>query len=95
MGVHWAADCAFFSRGFIVTSTTMNTNRQVSLLKYETLGIICNLDISTMHPPPPNHSVPKIYSMTAYCHSMHIKRDRVSLIVMQWFIINLGSIDYN
>ena len=48
-----------------------------------------------MHPPPPNHSVPKIYSMTAYCHSMHIKRDRVSLIVMQWFIINLGSIDYN
>ena len=38
---------------------------------------------------------PKIDSMTAYCHSMHIKRDRVSLIVMQWFIINLGSIDYN
>ena len=36
---------------------------------------------------------PKIDSMTAYCHSMHIKRDRVSLNVMQWFIINLGSTD--
>ena len=48
-----------------------------------------------MHPLPLITLSPKIDSMTAYCHSMHIKRDRVSLNVMQWFIINLGSIDYN
>ena len=48
-----------------------------------------------MHPLPPIPLYPKIDTMTAYCHSTHIKRDRVTLNVMQWFIIHLGSIDYN
>ena len=44
MGVHWSADCALLSRSCIVTSTVMKKNRQVGLLKQETIGIIFNRD---------------------------------------------------
>ena len=33
VGAHWAADCAVLSRGCMVTSTLMNENKQVSLMK--------------------------------------------------------------
>ena len=52
VGAHWAADCLFLSRGCLVTSTVSSKNRQVSLMKQETISIIINWDvISTMHPP--------------------------------------------
>ena len=46
--VHWAAECAFLSQGWIVTSTVMNKNRPDSLKRQETISIIFNWDISTM-----------------------------------------------
>ena len=46
--VHWAAERAFLSQGWIVTSTVMNKNRPDSLKKQETSSIIFNWDISTM-----------------------------------------------
>ena len=48
VGVHWAAECAFLSQGWIVTSTVMNKNRPDSLKQQETISIIFNWDISTM-----------------------------------------------
>ena len=46
VGVHWAAECAILSQGWIVTS--MNKNRPDSLKKQETISIIFNWDTSTM-----------------------------------------------
>ena len=48
MEVHWAAERAFLSQGWIVTSTVMNKNSPDSLKKQETSSIIFNWDISTM-----------------------------------------------
>ena len=48
-----------FQAGGLVTSTVMNKNRPVMLMKQETIGIIFDWDISTMHPL----CAPK-YSMT-------------------------------
>ena len=48
----------FLSRGCIATSTIMNENRPVNIMKQEMIGIIFNWDISTMHPLyAPKHSM--------------------------------------
>ena len=44
MGVHCVADCTILTQGCVEASTVMNRNRQVNLMKQETIGIIFNLD---------------------------------------------------
>ena len=61
---HWAADCAFLSRGWMVDSTVINKNRPVSFMKQETIGIIFNWDISTMHPLCPPQNIAWQYMVT-------------------------------
>ena len=85
---HWVADFGFLSQGCIMTSTIMNKNRRVSLMKQETIGIIwliCDWGISTVPPSLP----PKILHDSImwliwsiggskyYCCSTLINRDNL------------------
>ena len=45
MGIHCAADCTILTQGCVETSTVMNRNRQVTLMKQETIGIIFKLGV--------------------------------------------------
>ena len=47
MGVHCVADCIILTHGCVEASTVMNRNRQVNLMKHETIGIIFNLDLDS------------------------------------------------
>ena len=47
MGVHCVADCTILTQGCVEASTVMNRNRQVNLMKQETIGIIFNLDLDS------------------------------------------------
>ena len=42
LGAHWSADCLILRWNDIVISIVTNKNRQVSLLKKETIGILLN-----------------------------------------------------